>query len=357
MMPLMAPHRESPVKRINPSGKTAWVARHTGPDGKRRSAGTYKTRREAQNAIDQAYHQPVNRNTLGAYAKDWTRRYPRSQRTNQTNDGRIAQVLNIRIDGRPLADWPLAALRRRHALELVDIMLRDQHRATTGATNILRALSAMCEDAITDELIGTNPFRGVRVRASDVRAVKPARAARVLSWEQMHALAAAAGAYEPMVRMLGDCGLRIGELFALRRDRQDLKLGVFVVHGSAWEGQVVASTDVKQHDRSGPIPPGCLALLRGMPARIDSPWLFPTRSGRLWRINNFYRDVWNPARAMSGVNATPHDFRHSWVTNLSAAGVDMADLADMAGHSVEVANARYRHALGRSFDEVRRLVG
>jgi hypothetical protein len=49
--------------------------------------------------------------------------------------------------------------------------------------------------------------------------------------------------------------------------------------------------------------------------------------------------------------------RLPWVTNLSAAGVDVLDLADTAGHSVELAQARYRPALHRSFDQVRRTIG
>ncbi|MGH3415533.1 MAG: tyrosine-type recombinase/integrase [Actinocrinis sp.] len=269
----------------------------------------------------------------------------------------MRQVLGVLIEGRALADWPLSALRRRHAVDLLDHMLREQGRAATGAGNILRTLSAMCEDAITDELMGSNPFRGVKVRRSDPRAAKPSRAPRVLSWAQMHALAAAAGCYEPMVRMLSDCGLRVGECFALRRDEQDLRDGVFRVSGSAWEGTLVASSETKRHDRTGPIAPGCLALLRAMPARIDSPWLFPTPRGKCWRLGHFYRDVWRPARDASGVDCSPQDFRHSWVTLLSAAGVDVADLADMAGHSVAVAQAAYRHPLRRSFDEVRRVVG
>lgn len=357
MMPTMPTHREAPIKRTNPSGAERWVARYTGPDGKRRSAGTFKLKRAAQDAIDAAYAVPVRRDTLGSYAADWTRRHPRSERTNVTNDGRIAAVLDVKAEGRRLAEWPLGELRRRHALDLVEHMLVAQGRAATGAGNILRALSAMAEDAITDELLGANPFKGVKVRKADPRAAKPSRKPRVLTWEQMHIFAASAGTSEPMIRMLADCGLRVGELFALRRELQDLKAGVFVVDGSAWEGRVVSSSEEKRHDRSGPIAPGCLELLRAMPTRIDSPWLFPTPSGRLWRVNNFYRDVWRPAREASGIEARPHDFRHSWVSLLSAAGIDPADLADIAGHSVETATARYRHALGRSFDEVRRLVG
>ncbi|MGH3266267.1 MAG: tyrosine-type recombinase/integrase, partial [Trebonia sp.] len=317
----------------------------------------FKLRRDARDAIDAAYARPPRRDTLGGYASDWTRRHPRSERTNHTNDGRVRQVLGVLVEGRELADWPLAALRRRHAIDLLDHMLREQGRAATGASNILRTLSALAEDAITDEMLGANPFRGVKVRRTDPRAVKPSRAPRVLTWEQMHKLAACAGAYEPMVRTLADCGLRAGECFALRREEQDLREGVFCVSGSAWEGTVVGSSATKRHDRTGPIPPGCLALLRGMPARIDSPWLFPTPRGKCWRLNHFYRDVWRPAREAARVECSPQDFRHSWVTLLSAAGVDVADLADMAGHSVAVAQAAYRHPLRRSFDEVRRVVG
>lgn len=42
----MPKHRESPVARVNPSGKKVWVARYAGADGRRRSAGTFKTMRE-----------------------------------------------------------------------------------------------------------------------------------------------------------------------------------------------------------------------------------------------------------------------------------------------------------------------
>ena len=245
----MPKHRESPTARVNPSAKKVWVARYTGPDGRRRSAGTLKTKREAQDAIDTAHGRPAARETVGQYAHDWTARYPRSERTDKTNRGRLAAVLDLKVEGRPLQAWPFAELRRRHAGELVDRMLRDQGRAATGAANILRTVSAMAEDAITDELIGANPFKGVRVRRSDPRAGRASRRPRVLSWAQMHEFAAATGVHEPMVRMLGDCGLRVGELFALTRELQDLRDGVFTVLGSGWEGS--SSTALRPRSTTG----------------------------------------------------------------------------------------------------------
>lgn len=352
----MPARHETPLRRVQ-NGRVRWVARYTAPDGRRRSAGTFDLKRDAQDAINAAYRTPPTRDLLSDYAADWTRRHPRSPRTNHTNDSRLRNVLDLEVEGRALGSWPLSALRRRHAVELVDGMLCGQGRSATGAANMLRTLSALMEDAVTDELAVGNPFRGMRVRRSDPRAAKPSREPRVLSWSQMHALAAAAGAREPMVRLLADCGLRLGELFALRREEQDLRAGMLRVTGSAWAGRVTGSTDTKRHDRHVPIPPGALALLREMPARIDSEWLFPTLRGRLWRADNWRRDVWLPARERSGVACSPQDLRHSFVTLLRAAGVDPADLAAMTGHSVATASGHYTHALGRSYEQVRRLVG
>jgi hypothetical protein len=66
-------HRDSPVKRRNPSGEVVWVARYTGRDGKRRVAkptwnrgkGTFKRKHEAQQAIEEAYGLSDRPDTLG----------------------------------------------------------------------------------------------------------------------------------------------------------------------------------------------------------------------------------------------------------------------------------------------------
>jgi integrase len=107
-------------------------------------------------------------------------------------------------------------------------------------------------------------------------------------------------------------------------------------------------------------------MLDGMPKRLDAMvWrgenrerlLFPTPAGRVWVHQVFRRAVWLPGVALSGVDARPHEFRHSNVSLLRAAGIDPADLAAVSGHSLETATKTYTHALNRSFDEIRRAVG
>jgi integrase len=149
------------------------------------------------------------------------------------------------------------------------------------------------------------------------------------------------------------------------------------VRGSAHRGVFTPGDQpTKKHVRTIPLPPSTAELVRAMPVRIDTPLMFPTPSGRLWWERNFYRDVWYPAQeawagidpaleraerrrlaAERGRDFAPHDFRHSWVTHLRAAGIDPADLAAVAGHTVETATARYTHALGRSDDRIRQVIG
>jgi integrase len=175
----------------------------------------------------------------------------------------------------------------------------------------------------------------------------------------MHRFAAAAGRYEAMVRTFADIGLRLGEILPLRRS--DLRDGVLHVVRTAHEGQILDGTKTDHGEavpgRVVPCPPGLLELLRAMPARIDTELLFPTPQGLLWRARNFYRDVWHPAQERSGLDARPHEMRHSYVSHLRAAGVGDADLAAIAGHTVLTMVTHSTHALGKSFDQVRGVIG
>jgi integrase len=360
--------RETPTKRRNPSGEIVWVARYTGRDGKRRVArprwnkgkGTFVLKREAQQAIDEAYGLSDRPDTLGEYFATWSTHHPRSERTNETNEHRISRVLEVEVEGIPLKQWPMRELRRRHALALVDHMLRVQGRATTGVVGILRSLSAMAEDAITDEVADLNPFKGVRVRSNDPRAKKKRRPIRVFSFEQMHAFAKAAGRYEAMVRVFTDTGMRLGEVLPLRVE--DFGGETLKVRRTAHEGTILdgTKTDHGEHDAGRTVPvPATLAWMIEAQINLngeDCELLFTTPTGRMWRERNFYRDLWKPTQQASGLDIRPHECRHSYVTHLRAAGINDADLAEIAGHRVETMLARYTHATGGSFHAVRSVI-
>jgi integrase len=375
---------ETPIKRINPSGNAVWVARWTNRQGQRRSAGTYDLKRDAQDAIDAAYDRENTRparmtDTLGGYAALWPSVHPRSKRTNDENKWRIGVVLAMEIEGVELRHWVMSDVRRRHALA-VQANLLDQGRAAEGATGILRAMSAMTNDAIDDEVCETNPWLRLGVRVTDPRVQRAPRAKRMWSIEQMHGFAAAAARVrdderdeptelerwrrvyvEPMIRVLSDCGLRLGELTPL--ESSDLRPGWLRVGRTSHEATTQAGTKTTHHlpaDQQGRdvrVPPSLEAMLHAMPRRIDTPLLFSTPTGLVWRERNWRRDVWAPAQKATGLDPRPQEFRASWESIMRAAGVDPADLALYAGHSVATANSRYVQPLDRSAERVRAVMG
>jgi integrase len=323
--------------------------------------GTFDRKADAQRAIDEAYGLSDRPDTLGAYFETWTERHPRSDRTNATNEHRISRLTDVEVEGMTLKDWPLRELRRRHALVLVDHMLKAEGRATTGAVGILRSLSAMAEDAITDEVCDLNPFKGIRVRASDPRAQKKRRPIRVFSFEEMHRFAKAAGRYETLVRTFTDTGMRLGEVLPLRAE--DFDGETLQVRRTAHEGQILEGTKTDHGDEeAGRVVPVPATLGWMLEAQInlngpDYQLIFTTPRGRMWRERNFYRDVWKPAQAASCFDIRPHECRHAYVSHLRAAGVNDADLAQIAGHRVETMLARYTHPTGGIFGSVRSEIG
>jgi integrase len=162
-----------------------------------------------------------------------------------------------------------------------------------------------------------------------------------------------------MIRVLSDCGLRIGELLAL--ERRHWRGGLLEVRQTVHR-QIVMPGTKTDHGKSNagrevPVPAGLQALLAALPPRIDTPFLFPNGRGEPWEERGWYRTVWEPARRASGVDAVPHEFRHSWVSSMLAAGIDPADVAAVAGHSVAVMLGAYTHALHQSYDLMRDAVG
>ncbi len=388
--------RQGPYKRTYADGRTVWVARFRDLSGRRRYAkprwnggrSTFIRKGDAQRAIDEALFdqrgQDEKPEAVGVYFEDgWLRRHPRSERTNKTYSDRIGGALDVEIDGRPLRDWLFDDLRRRHVHELLDHLLRVEGRSAEGARGILRAFSTMTEDAIGDDVAESNPFMGVRLRRSDPRVRKPPRGVRVWSFEEMRDFARGGRPqvrasterppdprkgrhdrkpryyppydYEALLLTPALTGLRLGEFLALHR--ADFHGDLLRFRYSAHNGALVGSSDQKNHEREVPLPPSLAAKIEAQLESHANELIFPTPRGRLWVERNFYRDVWEPARLATGLDPTPHEFRHSYVTHLRAAGIDDADLADVAGHRIETMISVYTHPLGRSHEKIRAAIG
>ena len=169
-------------------------------------------------------------------------------------------------------------------------------------------------------------------------------------------------------------GLRPSEQLGLLWDSVDFDAGTIVVRRTQEpNGAITEATKTSASVRQVPIPPMLEGLLRAWRHHcpIDSQGLgrvFVTlgrtyRTGRASRRGlpltyyNFRTNYWAPALAASNLPyVTPHSARHTYISTLQAAGVEVGLVAKLVGHAnANVTLAHYTHAMRGGEAAVQRL--
>lgn len=132
------------------------------------------------------------------------------------------------------------------------------------------------------------------------------------------------------------CGLRLGEVCALQ---------IGHVHGLLGQLRVVDGKGGV--DRAVPLPGRCLQLLREQyrATRPPRPWVFPNKAGTGRLAPSMLQKAFKAALRESGVNpaASIHTLRHSYATNLLAAGVPLTVVQKWLGHRSVRTTLLYTH--------------
>ncbi len=157
--------------------------------------------------------------------------------------------------------------------------------------------------------------------------------------------------YRAMVWLAGACGLRFGELAALRPERVDMiRREVHVVETVtevAGGEPFVGPPKTEAGRRTVSIPSSIMPPLAEHLQRTDidlRTLLFPAPEGGYLRRQNFRKRIWQPALAATGLEFRFHDLRHAAMTIAAASGATVADLMARAGHSSPRAALIYQHA-------------
>lgn len=170
------------------------------------------------------------------------------------------------------------------------------------------------------------------------------RPVRVYARAELDALAVELPpAYAPLPIFAAATGLRPEEWQALERrdvDRRDRVLNVLrTVSG----GEVVELGKTSGARRQVPLSRRALAALDAIPARLDTPLIFPAPRGGLVDLNRFRSRAWAPAVEASGV-VTPariYDLRSTFASDALAASVSVFELARIMGTSVRMIERHY----------------
>lgn len=263
--------------------------------------------------------------TVREWCEVWLAAQPaRAQATERKIRGVVAKQIAGTFGRRPLV-----SVRPSEVQAWAADISRKQSAAT--ARHSLGVLRRVFEHAARDGAIHRNPAAGIRL--PKVQGNDP----RPLTHDQLWRLAAHLA--EPRDRMLvlvaGYCGLRWGELAALRWDDIDLdKRTLRVARAYSEEAPRGEMSPVKDHQaRTVPIP-GIIAeqlAAFGVRKRPDE-LVFPSATSTPLRNRNFRRDVFDDAVAALGLDITPHNLRDTAASLAIRAGASVVAVARLLGH-------------------------
>ncbi|MBA2640481.1 MAG: site-specific integrase [Nocardioidaceae bacterium] len=320
-------------KRLR-DGKVTWQARWRDPDGRQRKR-TFAKRSDAERFMTGVQHSvhagsyvdlARSRVTVGEWAERWL---AGQVQLKPSTRARYEILLRRQV----LPTWervPLAKVGHADVAAWVASLAATGLAAAT-VRQAHRVLSLVLTLAVRDGRIPRNPADGVPLP----RARRGER--RFLTHGQVVALAAAAGPYRLAVLTLAYCGLRYGELAALRVSRVDLMRRRLDVAESVTEigGRPSYGTPKTHQQRSVPVPRSLVDdLAVHVAGKAPSDLLFTSPDGGLLRLTNFRRRCFDRAAREVGLDGlTPHELRHTAASLAVSAGANVKGVQRLLGHA------------------------
>jgi len=349
----------------------AWVSERSGargtryagiyrdPDGKKRSAGTYSSRREAlraanreeQKVLSGSWHDgSLGQITFRDYVEqEWlphkhlevtTRAAYSSYLNKQFYPAFGKRALN-KVSPSVVQDWVTKA----HAVGLSPRSIKKYHVF----------LSSIFRRAVRDRILVFNPCDHTevpKVIVRKTRTVTPQEFERLVRAVPSH--------YRLLVETFIETGMRWGEVIALRPRHVDFLSRMVRVEDTIVETSKKNSPTgerflVKPYPKNNE--PRTFGVRQGwldeVAAHIRTKsigrddLLFATSVGTPISRNSFRTQVWLPAVKASGVDfrVRVHDLRHAHASWLLAGGSDLRSVMDRMGHHQIQTTQKYLHAL------------
>jgi integrase len=240
-----------------------------------------------------------------------------------------------------LGDVPLRDLGEDRVMEWRGQVSADGCPAMQ-ANHALSILSAALSAARRARKVPANPCQGIRrlrVEVSRPRALTP---------EQVEAIRAAMARPQDavLVSVMAYAGLRPEEALPLRWS----DLGRTIVVSRTWTHGELRERTKTGRIRAVEIVAPLAADLESIRPKAGSPdeWVFPSPTGLLLDLHNWRERMFKPAARTAGVEATPYDLRHTYVSLLIHEGRSVPYVAAMAGHSPRMCLERYAHAFAEA---------
>lgn len=320
-----------------------WLGRYRGPDGRERTksfptrgeALAWATEQERRKRRGDWTDPALSKVTLGEWAEVWRGTLTVKPKTAQSYDSLLRSCVlprweNVRLDQITTADirsW-LATLAGPSGRPLSPSRVRQAYHVVKSVLDL----------AVEDGRLTRNPAKPTAGKVKNMLPrITKSHEHKYLTHAQLIALAEKCGGYEPMVYVMGYCGLRWGEVSALRVRDLDLLARRIHVRRSVSDiaGTLVFGTPKSHATRAVSFPASLTqALGRQIEGKGPDDPLFPASRGGYLYLSNFRRDTFDPAvKALGFEGVTPHVLRHTAASLAVASGASVKAVQKMLGHA------------------------
>jgi integrase len=208
-------------------------------------------------------------------------------------------------------------------------LARSKDVAPATVNRDLAALRLMLNLALREGYLQRNPVIGIRFLPEGPGIM------RIISHEeQQRYLAAANPLLRDVATVIVETGMRPGEVFAIRSENLHL----------AQRYQFVPGGKTKFARRNVPLTESSFQVLKRRLERTEGPYLFPHRRDPNKPLTTLKT---GHEAAIKAAEITPHfriyDLRHTFGSRSAMAGVDLATLKELMGHSNISITMRYVH--------------
>lgn len=311
-----------------------WRARYR--DGRAKEHSRHFERKiDAQRWLDSVtasiqsgtYVDPVlGRETVGEYADKWMQRQVQLKPSTRS---RYAAIVRLHIKPH-FGHVPLVKIERSDISSWVADLVAS-NRAGATVRHIYKVLHSILQSAMLDGRLARNPAVSIKLPRTK------GKEKRFLTHEQVAALAEAAGEDRLVIEVLAYCGLRFGELAALRVRDIDFLRRRLCIEQSATEvdGVMVFGTPKSHQQRLVPVRPSLLEpLARKCEGKGTDDLVFTAPRGGVIFLRNWRKRVFDPAADAAGLTPlSPHELRHTAASLAVAVGANVKAVQRMLGHA------------------------
>ena len=256
-----------------------------------------------------------------------------NKRSWKTDEERLARLKES------FGDRRLSAISKQDVERFRAVLARELSPATVN--RYMALLKTVFNKAIEWGKTKYNPVQGIKQ-------FKETHRIRFLTDEEEERLEAVFHKeYWPWLEIALHTGMRRAEQFELRWDNINFQTRTLTIMLSK-HGEI---RHIPMNDR-------VMEILRSLPSRLNSPWVFTSSNGETpMDANNFIRRIFMPALRKAEIQDFRwHDLRHTFASRLVMDGTDLRTVQELMGHKTIAMTTKYAHlSPGHQMDAVQRL--